>query len=487
MRLRDDTALTFDDVLLLPAYSEVLPRDVDLRSSVTREIRLNLPLVSAAMDTVTEGRAAIAIAQEGGIGIIHRNMTAEEQAAEVHKVKKYESGVIKDPITIGPDAPLHEAVQLMREHRISGIPVTRGDRLVGILTNRDLRFEGGLDRPVSELMTGGEDLVTVQEGTTLEEAKRLLHEHRIEKLLVVNGEFHLRGMITVKDIEKSTEHPLAAKDEQGRLRAGAAVGTSPETGERVDALVSAGVDLIVVDTAHGHSSKVMEWVSWVKKQHPQVQVVAGNIATGDAARALVEAGADGVKVGIGPGSICTTRVVAGVGVPQITAIAEVAKALEGTDVPMIADGGIRFSGDVAKAVAAGAHTVMVGSLLAGTEESPGEVELYQGRSYKTYRGMGSIGAMQAGSKDRYFQGEVEDANKLVPEGVEGRVPYKGPMVNVLRQLVGGLRSSMGYTGCADIQEMRTQPEFIQITGAGFREGHVHDVTITKESPNYHTD
>ncbi|MFA9460860.1 IMP dehydrogenase [Thiohalorhabdus methylotrophus] len=487
MRLRNDTALTFDDVLLLPAHSEVLPRDADLRSPVTREIRLNLPLVSAAMDTVTEGRAAIAIAQEGGMGIIHRNMTAAEQAAEVHKVKKYESGVIKDPITIAPDAPLHEAVQLMKEHGITGIPVTQADRLVGILTNRDLRFESGLDRPVSELMTGGEDLVTVQEGTTLEEAKRLLHEHRIEKLLVVNGEFHLRGMITVKDIEKSTEHPLAAKDDQGRLRAGAAVGTSPDTGDRVEALVSAGVDVIVVDTAHGHSRGVMDWVSWVKKGFPQVQVVAGNIATGDAASALVEAGADGVKVGIGPGSICTTRVVAGVGVPQITAISEVAKALEGTDVPMIADGGIRFSGDVAKAVAAGAHTVMVGSLLAGTEESPGEVELYQGRSYKTYRGMGSIGAMQAGSKDRYFQGEVEDANKLVPEGVEGRVPYKGPMVTVLRQLVGGLRSSMGYTGCRDIQEMRTKPEFIQITGAGFREGHVHDVTITKESPNYHTD
>jgi len=487
MRLRSQTALTFDDVLLLPAYSEVLPKDVDLASPVTREIRLNLPLVSAAMDTVTEGRAAIAIAQEGGIGVIHRNMTAAEQAAEVQKVKKYESGVIKDPVTIAPDAQLHEAVRLMQEHRITGIPVTEGDRLVGILTNRDLRFEAGLDRPVSELMTGGTELVTVREGTTLEEAKRLLHEHRIEKLLVVNDDFHLRGLITVKDIEKSTEHPLAAKDDQGRLRVAAAVGTSPETAERVEALVSAGADLIVVDTAHGHSSGVMDWVSWVKKHFPEVQVMGGNIATGDAAKALVEAGADGVKVGIGPGSICTTRVVAGVGVPQVTAIAEVAAALAGTGVPMVADGGIRFSGDVAKAIAAGADTVMVGSLLAGTDESPGEVELYQGRSYKTYRGMGSIGAMQAGSKDRYFQGDVKDANKLVPEGVEGRVPYKGSMVNVLRQLVGGLRSAMGYTGCSDIEQMRTKPEFIQITGAGFREGHVHDVTITKESPNYHTD
>ncbi|HKJ70358.1 MAG TPA: IMP dehydrogenase [Gammaproteobacteria bacterium] len=487
MRLRSQTALTFDDVLLLPAYSEVLPKDVDLAAPITRDIRLNLPLVSAAMDTVTEGRAAIAIAQEGGIGVVHRNMTAAEQAAEVQKVKKYESGVIKDPVTIAPDAQLHEAVRLMKEHRITGIPVTEGDRLAGILTNRDLRFETGLDRPVSELMTGGGELVTVREGTTLEEAKRLLHEHRIEKLLVVNDDFHLRGLITVKDIEKSTEHPLAAKDDQGRLRVAAAVGTSPGTAERVEALVSAGADLIVVDTAHGHSRGVMDWVTWVKKHFPDVQVMGGNIATGDAAKALVEAGADGVKVGIGPGSICTTRVVAGVGVPQITAIAEVAAALEGTGVPMVADGGIRFSGDLAKAIAAGAHTVMVGSLLAGTEESPGDVELFQGRSYKTYRGMGSIGAMQAGSKDRYFQGEVEDANKLVPEGVEGRVPYKGSLVNVLRQLVGGLRSSMGYTGCHDIEQMRTKPEFIQITGAGFREGHVHDVTITKESPNYHTD
>jgi len=487
MRLRKQTALTFDDVLLLPAYSNVLPKDVDLRSPVTREIQLNMPLVSAAMDTVTEGRAAIAIAQEGGIGICHRNMTAAEQAAEVAKVKKFESGVIKNPIAIGPDAPLHDAVALMREHHISGIPVTEGDRLVGILTNRDLRFESGLNRSVRELMTGGDDLVTVREGTTLEEAKRLLHEHRIEKLLVVNGDFHLRGMITVKDIEKSSEYPNAAKDSQGRLRAGAAVGTSPDTGDRVDALAAAGVDLVVVDTAHGHSQGVLDWVSWVKKTYPDVQVVGGNIATGDAAKALADAGADGVKVGIGPGSICTTRVVAGVGVPQITAISEVADALEGTGVPLIADGGIRFSGDVSKAVAAGAHTVMVGSLLAGTEESPGEVELYQGRSYKSYRGMGSIGAMQAGSKDRYFQGDVEDANKLVPEGVEGRVPYKGPMVTVLRQLVGGLRSSMGYTGCQDVPEMRSKPEFIQITGAGFREGHVHDVTITKESPNYHTD
>ncbi|MEF8792914.1 IMP dehydrogenase [Thiohalorhabdus sp.] len=487
MRLRTQTALTFDDVLLLPAYSDVLPKDADLASRITRNIRLNLPLVSAAMDTVTEGRAAITVAQEGGIGVIHRNMTAAEHAAEVQKVKKFESGVIKDPVTIVPDAPLNEAVDLMREHRITGIPVTEGDRLVGILTNRDLRFESGLDRPVSELMTGGADLVTVQEGTTLEEAKRLLHHHRIEKLLVVNDDFHLRGMITVKDIEKSTEHPLAAKDDQGRLRVAAAVGTSPDTAERVEALVSAGVDLIVVDTAHGHTSGVMDWVAWVKRSFPNVEVMGGNIATGDAARDLVEAGADGVKVGIGPGSICTTRVVAGVGVPQITAIADVAEALEGTGVPMVADGGIRFSGDLAKSVAAGADCVMVGSLLAGTEESPGEVELYQGRSYKTYRGMGSIGAMQAGSKDRYGQGEVTEANKLVPEGVEGRVPYKGAMGNVLRQLVGGLRSAMGYTGCRDIQQMRTQPEFIQITGAGFREGHVHDVTITKESPNYHTD
>ena len=487
MRLRDEMALTFDDVLLLPAHSDVHPRDADLRAPVTRDIQLNLPLVSAAMDTVTEGRAAITIAQEGGLGICHRNMTVAEQAAEVHRVKKFESGVIKDPITIRPDAPLHDAVDLMREHRVSGIPVTERERLVGILTNRDLRFEGGLDRSVAELMTGGEDLVTVQEGTTLDEAKRLLHEHRIEKLLVVNGDFKLRGMITVKDIEKSTEHPEAAKDAQGQLLAGAAVGTSPDTPDRVAALVEAGVDLLVVDTAHGHAQGVLDWVSWVKAHYPGVQVVGGNIGTGDAARALVDAGADGVKVGIGPGSICTTRVVAGVGVPQITAISDVAAGLEGTGVPMIADGGIRYSGDVAKAVAAGAHTVMIGSLLAGTEESPGEVELYQGRSYKSYRGMGSLGAMQTGSKDRYFQEGVEDASKLVPEGVEGRVPYKGPMVNVLRQLVGGLRSSMGYTGCADLEVMRTRPEFIQISGAGFREGHVHDVTITKESPNYHTE
>jgi IMP dehydrogenase len=487
MRLRQGQALTFDDVLLLPARSEVLPRDADLRAPLTRGITLNIPLVSSAMDTVTESRAAITMAQEGGLGIVHRNLTPADQAAEVQRVKKYESGVIKNPITIAPDAHLSEAVRLMRDNGVSGIPVTQNERLVGILTNRDLRFEAGLDRPVSELMTGRDELVTVQEGTTLDEAKRLLHKHRIEKLLVVNGDFALRGMITVKDIEKSTEHPNAAKDDQGRLRVGAAVGTGPDTPERVAGLVEAGVDMIVVDTAHGHSQGVLDWVAHVKGENPQVQVMGGNIATAAAARDLVAAGADGVKVGIGPGSICTTRVVAGVGVPQVTAISEVADALEGTGVPLIADGGIRYSGDVAKAVAAGAHCIMIGSLLAGTDESPGEVELYQGRSYKTYRGMGSLGAMAQGSKDRYFQEGVEDVNKLVPEGVEGRVPYKGSMGNVLNQLIGGLRASMGYTGCADLERMRSEPEFIQITGAGFREGHVHDVNITKESPNYHTD
>jgi IMP dehydrogenase len=479
-------ALTFDDVLLQPAYSRVLPRQVDTSTALTRAIRLNIPLLSAAMDTVTEARLAIALAQEGGMGVIHKNMTVQRQAAEVRQVKKYEAGVITDPITVAPDLPIGEVIRLTRENRISGVPVVDGDQLVGIVTSRDLRFETRFDAPVSAVMTPKERLVTVQEGAEREEIIAKLHEHRIEKLLVVNGRFQLRGMITVKDIQKSTDFPSACKDEHGRLRAGAAVGTGPDTEERVAALVDAGVDVVVVDTAHGHSQGVLDRVRWIKQQYPDLQVIGGNIGTGDGALALVEAGADAVKVGIGPGSICTTRVIAGVGVPQISAVLGVAEALKASGVPLISDGGIRYSGDFAKALAAGAHAVMIGSMFAGTEESPGEVELYQGRSYKTYRGMGSLGAMSAaqGSKDRYFQDTTSEVEKLVPEGIEGRVPYKGPMATIVHQLVGGLRACMGYTGCQTIDELRTRTAFVKITAAGIKESHVHDVSIVKEAPNY---
>ncbi len=483
-------ALTFDDVSLVPAHSTVLPRDVDLRTRLTRAIELNIPLVSAAMDTVTEARLAIALAQEGGIGIIHKNMTIEEQARQVRMVKKFESGVIKDPITVAPETTVREVMELTRAHNISGVPVVRGeDELVGIVTSRDLRFETRLEAPVSEIMTPKERLVTVREGAERDEVIALLHKHRIEKVLVVDEAFRLRGMITVKDIQKAKDYPNACKDDQGRLRVGAAVGVGAGTDERVAALVEAGVDVIVVDTAHGHAQGVLDRVRWIKRHYPDVQVVGGNIATAEAARALVEAGADAVKVGIGPGSICTTRVVAGVGVPQVTAIGEVAEALAGTDIPLIADGGIRFSGDIAKAIVAGAWSVMIGSLFAGTEEAPGEVELYQGRSYKAYRGMGSLGAMSArqGSSDRYFQEGTDDVEKLVPEGIEGRVPYKGSLIPIVHQLVGGLRASMGYVGCRDIAEMRARPCFVRVTLAGIRESHVHDVTITKEAPNYRID
>ncbi|MGZ8218388.1 IMP dehydrogenase [Methylomagnum sp.] len=481
-------ALTFDDVLLIPAHSTVLPREVSLKTQLTRTISLNIPILSAAMDTVTESRLAITIAQEGGIGIIHKNMSAERQAYEVHSVKKYESGVIKEPITVSPHATIRDVLALTRAKHISGVPVVDRGELVGIVTSRDLRFETRYDEPVTKVMTPKEKLITVQEGASKEEVIRLLHKHRIEKVLVVNSQFQLRGMITVKDIQKSRDYPQACKDEQERLRVGAAVGTGAGTEERVEVLVAAGVDVIVVDTAHGHSQGVLDRVRWVKKNFPQVQVIGGNIATGEAARALVEAGADAVKVGIGPGSICTTRIVAGVGVPQITAVANVADALQGTGVPLIADGGIRFSGDVAKALAAGAYAVMMGGLFAGTEEAPGEVELFQGRSYKSYRGMGSLGAMaqQQGSSDRYFQDSTE-AEKLVPEGIEGRVPYKGSLIAILHQLAGGVRSAMGYTGCSTIEEMRTKASFVRITSAGIRESHVHDVTITKEAPNYSLD
>jgi IMP dehydrogenase len=480
-------ALTFDDVLLVPAYSEVLPREVDLSSQLTRGIRLNLPFVSAAMDTVTEARLAITIAQEGGIGIIHKNMTPADQAREVGRVKKHESGVIKDPITVRPDATIREVVALTRAKGISGLPVTSdGNQVVGIITHRDIRFEEQLDLPVSKVMTPREKLVTVRENTPREEVLQILHRHRIEKVPVVDGEGRLRGMITVKDIQKARDFPRACKDEHGRLRVGAAVGTSPDTLDRVARLVEAGVDLVIVDTSHGHSRGVIATVDRIRKAQPQLQLVAGNIVTADAARALVDAGADGVKVGIGPGSICTTRVVAGVGVPQVSAVATVAEALANTGVPLISDGGIRYSGDVAKAIAAGAHAVMIGGLFAGTEESPGEVELYQGASYKSYRGMGSLGAMaqRHGSSDRYFQDTVEELEKLVPEGVEGRVPYKGSLVTILHQLAGGVRAAMGYTGSRDMDEMRTRPVFVRITGAGVRESHVHDVSITKEAPNY---
>jgi len=477
--------LTFDDVLLLPAHSTVLPKQVSLRTQLTRDIALNMPLISAAMDTVTEARLAITMAQEGGLGIIHKNMTIAEQAYQVRQVKKFESGIIKDPVTTSPHTSIRDLITLAKTHQISGVPVVDKGQLVGIVTSRDLRFETHYDHPVSSVMTPKERLVTVKEDATREEIEYLLHKHRIEKILVVNDDFELCGMITVKDIQKATDKPFACKDEYEQLRVGAAVGTGDETEARVDALVKAGVDLVVVDTAHGHSQGVLDRIRWVKANYPDLQVIGGNIATAAAARALVDAGADCVKVGIGPGSICTTRIVAGVGVPQITAISNVAKELEGTGVPLIADGGVRFSGDIAKAMAAGAYVVMVGSLLAGTDEAPGEVELYQGRSYKAYRGMGSLGAMSQaqGSKDRYFQDEAE-ADKLVPEGIEGRIPYKGTAVNVVHQLLGGLRSSMGYTGCHNLDEMRTIPEFVKVTSAGMRESHVHDVTITKEAPNY---
>ena len=488
MRLQQE-ALTFDDVLLVPAYSEVLPRQVDLSTQLTRNLRLNIPLISAAMDTVTEGRLAITLAQEGGIGIIHKNMSIERHAAEVRKVKKFEAGVITDPITVGPKATIAEVLELTRAHGISGVPVVDGDELVGIVTSRDLRFEAGYNKPVSEAMTPKSRLVTVKEGASKEQVQELLHQHRIEKVLVVNDDFKLRGMITVKDIQKSTDFPNASKDSRERLLVGAAVGTGAGTEERVAALVDAGVDVIVVDTAHGHSKGVIDRVAWVKKTYPDLQVIGGNIATGEAAIALADAGADAVKVGIGPGSICTTRIVAGVGVPQISAISNVAEALKGRDIPLIADGGVRYSGDVSKAIAAGAYSVMVGSLLAGTREAPGEVELYQGRSYKSYRGMGSMGAMSQseGSKDRHFQDTTAEVEKLVPEGIEGRVPYKGALSAIIHQLVGGLRASMGYTGCASIGDMRTRAEFVRITSAGVRESHVHDVSITKEAPNYRTE
>ena len=480
-------ALTFDDVLLVPAYSNVLPREVSLRTQLTRNIDLNIPLLSAAMDTVTETRLAIALAQEGGIGIIHKNMSAQAQAAKVAKVKRFESGVVKDPITITPDMTVRNVLSLTRQHKISGLPVVQGKQLVGIVTNRDLRFENNLDQPIKNIMTPLERLITVKENTSLEEARNLMHKHRIERVMVVNDAFELRGLMTVKDILKSNEHPFACKDSHGHLRVGAAVGVGEGTDERVVLLAEAGVDVIVVDTAHGHSQGVLDRVKWVKTNFPHVEVIGGNIATGAAALALLDHGADGVKVGIGPGSICTTRIVAGVGVPQIGAIQSVAKALQGTGVPLIADGGIRYSGDISKAIAAGAHTVMLGGLFAGTEEAPGEIELFQGRSYKSYRGMGSLAAMQQGSSDRYFQDNEDDQDKLVPEGVEGRVPYKGSVIAVIHQLMGGLRSSMGYMGCADIPTMHTQAEFVEITSAGIRESHVHDVQITKEAPNYHVD
>jgi len=483
MRLSQN-ALTFDDVLLLPAFSDVLPRDTSLATRLSRNITLNLPLVSAAMDTVTESGLAIALAQEGGIGIIHKNMTPQQQAAEVQKVKRHEAGVLRDPITIPPDMSVREVIELTRVHRISGLPVIEGRRVVGIVTNRDLRFETRFDAPVREIMTPRERLVTVRDGASLDEAKALMHRHRLERVLVVDGDFELRGLVTVKDITKATEHPNAAKDVLGKLRVGAAIGVAETDLERADMLVRAGVDAIIVDTAHGHSRGVLDRVAWIKRNLPQVDVIAGNIATAEAARALMERGADAVKVGIGPGSICTTRIVAGVGVPQVTAIANVAGALAGTDVPLIADGGIRYSGDLSKALAAGAHSVMMGSLFAGTEEAPGEVILYQGRSYKTYRGMGSLGAMQKGAADRYFQESDANVEKLVPEGIEGMVPFKGSVLAIVYQLAGGLRAGLGYCGCSSIEEMRTRAEFVAITNAGMRESHVHDVRITKEAPNY---
>ena len=480
-------ALTFDDVLLVPAYSAILPRDTSLHTRLTRNISLSIPLVSAAMDTVTEARLAIAIAQEGGIGIIHKNLTAKEQAREVSQVKRFEAGVVRDPITIPPTMKVRDVIALSHQHGISGFPVVEGKTVVGIITNRDLRFEEELDAEVRAKMTPRDKLVFVKDGADPAEAKRLMNKHRLERVLVVNDAFELRGLITVKDITKSTEHPNSCKDDQGKLRVGAAVGVGPDNDERVELLVAAGVDVIIVDTAHGHSKGVLDRVEWVKRRFPHVDVVGGNVATAAAAKALADHGADGVKVGIGPGSICTTRIVAGVGVPQITAIANVSKALEGTGIPCIADGGIRFSGDISKALAAGASTVMMGSMFAGTEEAPGEVILFQGRSYKSYRGMGSLGAMADGSADRYFQESSNNTDKYVPEGIEGRVPYKGSVLAILYQLVGGVRSSMGYCGCSTIDELRQKAEFVEITSAGMRESHVHDVQITKEAPNYRAD
>jgi IMP dehydrogenase len=477
-------ALTFDDVLLVPAYSAVLPRDAQLTTKVSRNIALNIPLVSAAMDTVTEASLAIALAQEGGIGIVHKNMPPAKQAAEVLKVKRHEAGVLRDPITITQDMTVRDAIDLQRSNKISGLPVVEGKRVVGIVTNRDLRFETRYEAPIREIMTPRERLVTVREGASLEEAKELMHKHRLERVLVIDGKDNLRGLITVKDITKATEHPLAAKDELGKLRVGGAISTGPDSDERAERMVKAGVDLLVVDTAHGHHQGVLDRVKWVKKNFPGVDVVGGNVATEEAAKALLDAGADGVKVGIGPGSICTTRIVAGVGVPQITAVANVARALAGTGVPLIADGGIRYSGDVSKALAAGAYAVMMGGMFAGTEEAPGEVILFQGRSYKSYRGMGSLGAMTEGSAERYFQDNDSNVDKFVPEGIEGMVPYKGSVLAIIYQLVGGLRSSMGYCGCGSIDEMRTKAQFVEITAAGMRESHVHDVRITKEAPNY---
>ena len=485
MRIASE-ALTFDDVLLQPSYSDVLPREVGLATQLTTEITMSIPLLSAAMDTVTESRLAIALAQEGGIGIIHKNMTPADQALQVLQVKKFESGIVRDPITVSPDMTIREVMELTRSLGISGVPVVDGRKTIGIVTHRDLRFETKLDAPVSTVMTPQDRLVTVREGADDEEVLSLLHQHRIEKVLVVTEDFELRGMITAKDFQKATDFPLACKDERGALRVGAAVGTGQDTDERLEALVGAGVDLVIVDTSHGFSKGVLDRVRNTKKQYPDLQLIGGNIVTGDAAQALVDAGADGVKVGIGPGSICTTRGVAGVGVPQVSAVAEVAHALKKSGVPLIADGGIRYSGDIAKALVAGAHSVMIGSLFAGTEESPGEVELYQGRSYKSYRGMGSVGAMgQAhGSSDRYFQDATEELEKLVPEGIEGRVAYKGSMIAIVHQLIGGVRAAMGYTGSHTIDEMRTKPKFVKITTAGMRESHVHDVSITKEAPNY---
>ena len=480
-------ALTFDDVLLLPAHSRVLPREVSLKTRLTRQLELNIPVVSAAMDTVTEARLAIALAQEGGLGVIHKNLTPAQQAAEVAKVKRFESGVLRDPMTIAPELPVREAMALQKQHRISGFPVVKGDKVVGIVTNRDLRFETQLDQPVKNIMTPQKSLITVREGASREQALELLHKHRLERVLVVDADWRLRGLVTVKDIMKETEHPNACKDAQGKLRVGAAVGVGEGTDERVAALVEAGADVLVVDTAHGHAQGVLDRVQWIKRKYPQVQVIGGNVGTADGARALVDHGADGVKVGIGPGSICTTRIVAGVGVPQITAIQDVAEALARSGVPLIADGGVRYSGDAAKALGAGAHAVMLGSMFAGTDESPGEIELYQGRSYKSYRGMGSLGAMQKGAADRYFQDSEMNVDKLVPEGVEGRVPYKGSVVWVIQQLIGGVRASMGYTGCATLEELRTRSRFVEITSAGMRESHVHDVQIVKEAPNYRAD
>jgi len=480
-------ALTFDDVLLLPAHSRVLPREVSLKTRLTRKLELNIPLLSAAMDTVTEARLAIALAQEGGIGIVHKNFTPKDHAAEVAKVKRFESGVLRDPMTVTPDMRVRQVIALQKKHRISGFPVMQGEKVVGIVTNRDLRFEKKLDLPVRDIMTPQKRLVTVPEGASRADALALLHKHRLERVLVVDKQWRLKGLVTVKDIIKETEHPNACKDAQGKLRVGAAVGVGEGTEDRVERLVDAGADLLVVDTAHGHAQGVLDRVKWIKKRYPKMQVIGGNVGTGEGARALVDHGADGVKVGIGPGSICTTRIVAGIGVPQITAIMGVAEALAKSGVPLIADGGIRYSGDIAKALGAGAHTVMLGSLFAGTEEAPGEIEFSQGRSFKSYRGMGSLGAMQKGAADRYFQDSEMNVDKLVPEGIEGRVPYKGSALLVVQQLLGGVRASMGYTGSKNLEELRARAQFVQITSAGMRESHVHDVQIVKESPNYRVD